>query len=62
MESRSKLKVQMNLSVDGALKEECMAICKKYDYPLTSVVTDLLQIWLKYAKDGENGNATPKSE
>jgi hypothetical protein len=51
-------KVQMNLSIDGALKEECMAICKKYDYHLTSVVTDLLTIWLRYAKDGEqkNGN------
>ena len=49
-------KCQMNLSVDAALKEECMAICRKYDYPLTTVVTELLQIWLKYARDSENGN------
>jgi hypothetical protein len=55
-------KVQMNLSVDGALKEECMAICKKYDYPLTSVVTDLLTIWLRYAKNGEGGQGNGKSQ
>jgi hypothetical protein len=52
-------KVQMNLSVDSALKEECQAICKKYDYPITKVVTELLEIWLKYAR---NGDATPKNE
>ena len=49
-------KVQTNIQLDSGLKEECQAICKKYDDPLTSVVTDLLQIWLRYAKDGENGN------
>ena len=53
------LKVQTNIQLDAALKEECMAICKKYDYPFTSVVTELLEIWLKYAR---NGDATPKNE
>jgi len=53
-------KTQMNLSVDSKLKEECQAICKKYDYPLTTVVVELLEIWLKYARDSENGNGDGK--
>ena len=53
-------KEQTNLSLDRDLKRAVAAECKKYDYPLTSVVEDMLMIWLKYAKNGDNGNSDKK--